>query len=159
MNIKVEKLRAKISEVKTQIDVVASGSYRIPLAQAIAKLDEHLALNEAAGLGTINHFLLGFCYPDRRPDNLIEIHPLDAYGPNKILTALAPGAIRARLVELLELQYADEAGIVDIKDRSGWLKTKREELLKLELEDYRESAAGKEPQRPDVDARVLLGCA
>ena len=157
MNPKIQKLRAKISELKAQIDVVQSGSFRIPLAQAIAKLDEHLALNEAAGLGTINHFLLGFCYPDRRPDNLIEIHPLDAYGPNKVLAALAPGAMRTRLVELLEKQYTGQSETFDPNNRDAWLKTKRAELLTAEAEDYRESVAAKERQRHDADPRVLLG--
>lgn len=157
---KIPKLRAKIAEIKAKIAEVESGSFRIPLAQAIAKLDEHLALNEAEGLSRINHFLSGFAYANASSrDPLINIHPHDLSGPGKVLAALVPGAMRARLVELLELQYADESDVFDPNNRAAWLKSKRDELLKLELEDFRETAAAKEPQRPDLDARVLLGIA
>lgn len=159
MNPKIEKLRGKIAELKAHIRSVESGRVRVPKEQAVAALDQHIAALQAESLNRVNGWVSLFTYPAPRPDSLIPITPHAYYGAETIVAALAPVAFRARLMELLEQQYADSPETIALEDRAAWLETKNAELLKLEVADYNESSAAKIPQRRDLDPRVLLGLA
>ncbi len=159
MNPKVEKLRTKIADLKNGMQEVEGGYVRIPKAMAIERLKEHLASEQSEGLRHINHFLLGFTLPDHSIDDLIPTNATERT-TNQVITALLPAdPLLARLTALMQDQYADAPPTMAPSERAAWLKAKAEELLKLEAEDFRESNAAREPQRPDLDARVLLGIA
>lgn len=157
MNPKIEKLRGKIAELKAHIASVQSGYVRVPKEQAIAALDRYLESAAIEGLTRANYWINHFAYPDPRPSTLIPFNPHDHHGGEAIAAALAPVAFRARLMELLEAQYADSPETIAIEDRGPWLDAKRAELLKLEVSDFNESNAARIPQRRDLDPRVLLG--
>lgn len=159
MNPKIEKLRGKIAELKALIKSAQRGNVRIPKAQAIAALDRHIAEIEAEALGMVNGWVSRFAYPAPAHDFLMPITAHSHYGGESIMAALAPAALRARLIELLEAQYADSPETIALEDRAAWLEAKNAELLKLEVSDFNESNAAKIPQRRDLDPRVLLGLA
>ena len=157
MNPKIEKLRGRIAELKEHIRCMQSGHVRVPKEHAIAALDQHIAALQVESLNRVNGWVSHFTYPAPRPDSLMPIGPHAHYAAETFLAALAPVAFRARLMELLEQQYADSPETIALEDRAAWLETKNAELLKLEIADYNESSAAKIPQRRDLDPRVLLG--
>lgn len=154
MNATIQKTRERIATIKEQLLDLKSGSVRVPKQQAIDRLDAWLGNLQEEGAKRLQYTLNAFTLPDHRQEPLtIRNDPLAI---DRILAAVVPDILRARMIVLLSAQYADgepEVAIDQIPVRIAELES---ELLKLERKDFDASSAANIPQRSDVDPRVIL---
>jgi len=157
MTPKIEKLRGRIGALRESIALVESGQTRLPKAEAVAALDRYLAAHQAEGVRRLTDWTAHFQHPAPRPPEMAYYNEKDVFGLSCYAAALGPEQLRAKLVACLESNYANGPETLSSAERPAWLAAKRAELLKLEIEDFTESAAAKILQRRDTDPRVLLG--
>jgi len=157
MTPKIQRLRDRIAALKESISLVETGQTRLPKAEAVAALDRYLAEHQAEGERRLTDWTAHFQHPAPRPPEMMFYNPQDIFGLSCFAAALGPEQLRARLVCFLEEGYANGPETLSSAERPAWITSKRAELLRLEIQDFSESAAAKILQRRDADPRVLLG--
>lgn len=156
MHADIRSTRGEIARKRAELRVLKSGDVQVPLAVALARVDELMTVQASeatpwleALLGELT--LAGRSTPQRLVDSR-DHRPVQA-----MLVALLP-AVGEALRERVRTEYAANPGAdVHPDELPLRIATLERELLALEHKDVALSTKHGEPPRPDTAAEALLG--
>lgn len=137
----IDDIRAALAAAQSKVNALESAALPVPLADALARLDAHIAALAAEGDAHLTMMARHLSQRTQQPVNWFNPHvrylPDGLHNVECVLAAINPADYRAALVARLEAFYAmPENKPMPESERVKQLTAARAEVEKLERAEY-----------------------